>query len=102
MRRKKQKARFEEIDYVEEPDFVMEVNVPDGEGRIIPVEVGYGYRNGKKGTRYIFHNDPRSRHYLAIAESCDTRWFRRRHKSEDWNPDAKPASSYRPPAVPSR
>lgn len=87
-RRHPHHPRLEEADYLEDPNFVMEVLAPDEEGKLSRVEVGYGYLIGTKKTgyktRYVFHDDPASRHHLAVAEGCETRRFQRRHRAEDW------------------
>lgn len=92
-------ANIEAIEYAEDPDFVMTVHVIDPcTGKQKAVEVGYGYKDGKRGPLYYLNTDPYSRQMMAEATTMRTKRFVREKDQGTREPDAKPRPSYRPTA----
>jgi len=91
----------EAVEYLEDPDFVMIVNVVDpASGREQAIEVGYGYKDGKNGPLYYLNTDPYSRQMMAEATTMRTRRFVREKCEGVRKPDTKPRPSYRPSNLP--
>lgn len=94
---------LEAIEYAEDPDYVLLVNVVDpATGKLQSVEVGYGYKDGKRGPLYYLNTDPYSRQMLAEAVTMRTRRFVREQVEGVRKPGTKPRPSYRPTAGMSR
>lgn len=74
----------------------MVVHVADpATGQQQAIEVGYGYKDGKRGPLYYLNTDPYSRQMLAEAVTMRTKRFTREKVEGVRKPDAKPRPSYR-------
>lgn len=93
----------EAVEYLEDPDYVLVVNVVClSTGKLKAIEVGYGYKDGKRGPLYYLNTDPFSRQMMAEASTMRTKRFVRQQVESVRKPDAKPRPSYRPATAPTR